>query len=139
MRTQTRFNYKHLLGPLPLEQQEPPSFSANLEHPYRNRKSPKALALDCRCHRRSVRRRHPYSFVAGSTGRDEGEFTYIGRLMLPGIPPYLMAYNMKLPGIYAAYALLMAVFGQTTGLPFWTDAGECDGRRASVSHSPAAF
>jgi hypothetical protein len=35
--------------------------------------------------------------------------------MLQGIPPYLMAYNMKLPGIYAAYALLMAVFGQTTG------------------------
>ena len=39
----------------------------------------------------------------------------MGQLMLQGIPPYLMAYNMKLPGIYAAYALLMAVFGQTTG------------------------
>jgi hypothetical protein len=47
--------------------------------------------------------------------RDEGEFAYMGQLMLQGIPPYLMAYNMKMPGIYAAYALLMAVFGQTTG------------------------
>ncbi len=45
--------------------------------------------------------------------RDEGEFAYMGQLMLRGIPPYQMAYNMKLPGIYAAYALIMAVFGQT--------------------------
>jgi 4-amino-4-deoxy-L-arabinose transferase-like glycosyltransferase len=45
--------------------------------------------------------------------RDEGEFAYMGQLMLHGIPPYLMAYNMKLPGIYAAYALVMAIFGQT--------------------------
>src|SRR5437868_6245798 len=34
--------------------------------------------------------------------------------MLQGIPPYELAYNMKLPGTYAAYALIMAVFGQTT-------------------------
>jgi hypothetical protein len=45
--------------------------------------------------------------------RDEGEFAYMGQLMLEGIPPYLLAYNMKLPGIYAAYALIMACFGQT--------------------------
>jgi hypothetical protein len=45
--------------------------------------------------------------------RDEGEFAYMGQLMLEGIPPYLQAYNMKLPGIYAAYALVMALFGQT--------------------------
>jgi len=45
--------------------------------------------------------------------RDEGEFAYMGQLMLQGIPPYLLAYNMKLPGIYAACALIMAVFGQT--------------------------
>ena len=49
--------------------------------------------------------------------RDEGEFAYMGQLMLQGIPPYLLAYNMKLPGIYAIYALIMAVFGQTiTGI-----------------------
>lgn len=45
--------------------------------------------------------------------RDEGEFAYMGQLMLQGIPPYLLAYNMKLPGIYAIYALIMAIFGQT--------------------------
>ncbi|HVP81232.1 MAG TPA: glycosyltransferase family 39 protein [Thermodesulfobacteriota bacterium] len=45
--------------------------------------------------------------------RDEGEFAYMGQLMLQGIPPYLLAYNMKFPGIYAAYALMMAIFGQT--------------------------
>ncbi|MCG6538157.1 MAG: glycosyltransferase family 39 protein, partial [Syntrophales bacterium LBB04] len=49
--------------------------------------------------------------------RDEGEFAYMGQLMLQGIPPYLYAYNMKLPGIYAAYALIMALFGQSaTGI-----------------------
>jgi 4-amino-4-deoxy-L-arabinose transferase-like glycosyltransferase len=45
--------------------------------------------------------------------RDEGEYAYMGQLMLDGIPPYLMAYNMKLPGMYAAYALVMSIFGQT--------------------------
>src|SRR6476620_8596738 len=45
--------------------------------------------------------------------RDEGEYAYAGQLILEGIPPYQLAYNVKLPGIYAAYALLMAVFGQT--------------------------
>jgi len=45
--------------------------------------------------------------------RDEGEFAYMGQLMLQGIPPYLLAYNMKLTGIYVAYAMIMAVFGQT--------------------------
>src|SRR3954468_16396917 len=45
--------------------------------------------------------------------RDEGEYAYAGQLMLEGIPPYKLAYNMKLPGTYAAYAVIMAVFGQT--------------------------
>src|SRR5215469_3412241 len=49
--------------------------------------------------------------------RDEGEYAYAGQLMLQGIPPYQLAYNMKLPGTYAAYALIMALFGQTaTGI-----------------------
>ena len=46
--------------------------------------------------------------------RDEGEYAYAGQLMLQGVPPYLMAYNMKWPGTYAAYAAIMAVFGETT-------------------------
>jgi hypothetical protein len=45
--------------------------------------------------------------------RDEGEYAYAGQLMLQGIPPYRLAYNMKLPGTYAAYSLIMAVFGQS--------------------------
>jgi hypothetical protein len=46
--------------------------------------------------------------------RDEGEYAYAGQLILQGIPPYELAYNMKLPGTYYAYALGMALFGQTT-------------------------
>lgn len=45
--------------------------------------------------------------------RDEGEFAYSGQLMLQGIPPYALAYSMKLPGTGAAYAAILAVFGQT--------------------------
>jgi hypothetical protein len=45
--------------------------------------------------------------------RDEGEYAYAGQLMLQGIPPYKLAFNMKFPGTYAAYAVIMAVFGQT--------------------------
>jgi len=45
--------------------------------------------------------------------RDEGEYAYAGQLILQGIPPYELAYNMKLPGTYAAYAVLMGAFGQT--------------------------
>jgi hypothetical protein len=46
--------------------------------------------------------------------RDEGEYAYIGQLMLEGIPPYKLAWNLKLPGTYASYASIMAVFGETT-------------------------
>jgi hypothetical protein len=45
--------------------------------------------------------------------RDEGEYAYAGQLMLQGIPPYQLACNMKLPGTYAAYALILAAFGQS--------------------------
>ena len=49
--------------------------------------------------------------------RDEGEYAYAGQIILQGIPPYEKVYNMKMPGIYAAYALLLAIFGQThTGI-----------------------
>jgi 4-amino-4-deoxy-L-arabinose transferase-like glycosyltransferase len=46
--------------------------------------------------------------------RDEGEYAYAGQLILQGIPPYELAYNMKLPGTYFIYALGMAVFGETS-------------------------
>lgn len=45
--------------------------------------------------------------------RDEGEYAYAGQLILQGVPPYQLAYNMKFPGTYYAYAAVMTVFGQT--------------------------
>jgi hypothetical protein len=45
--------------------------------------------------------------------RDEGEYAYAGQLLLEGVPPFRLAYNMKLPGTYAAYALALALFGET--------------------------
>ena len=45
--------------------------------------------------------------------RDEGEYAYAGQLILEGIPPYQLAFNMKMPGTYLAYAAGMSVFGQT--------------------------
>jgi 4-amino-4-deoxy-L-arabinose transferase-like glycosyltransferase len=45
--------------------------------------------------------------------RDEGEYAYAGQLILHGVAPYKEAYAMKLPGTYAAYAAMMAVFGQS--------------------------
>ncbi len=37
----------------------------------------------------------------------------MGQLILDGTPPYLEAANMKFPGIYYAYSVILAVFGQT--------------------------
>jgi hypothetical protein len=45
--------------------------------------------------------------------RDEGEYAYTGQLILQGISPFQEVYNMKFPGIYAAYALFLAMFGQS--------------------------
>jgi dolichyl-phosphate-mannose-protein mannosyltransferase len=45
--------------------------------------------------------------------RDEGEYAYFGQLLLQGVLPYTQAYNFKMPGIYAIYALILALFGQT--------------------------
>jgi hypothetical protein len=47
--------------------------------------------------------------------RDEGEYAYAGQLLLQDVSPYKAAYNvaLKLPGTYVAYAVIMAVFGQT--------------------------
>jgi hypothetical protein len=45
--------------------------------------------------------------------RDEGEYAYAGQLLLGGIPPYQLAYNMKFPGTYVVYAAIMGLFGQS--------------------------
>ncbi len=45
--------------------------------------------------------------------RDEGEYAYTAWLMLEGFPPYSQAYNMKLPGVYVAYAAILSLLGDT--------------------------
>jgi hypothetical protein len=45
--------------------------------------------------------------------RDEGEFAYAGQLIKQGEVPYKYCYNIKLPGTYAAYAVIMTLFGET--------------------------
>lgn len=45
--------------------------------------------------------------------RDEGEYAYAAQLLLDGVPPFKEAYNMKFPGIYAVYAVILFIFGQT--------------------------
>lgn len=45
--------------------------------------------------------------------RDEGEYAYMGQLILRGEVPYLAAVNMKLPGTYYAYAGILAAFGES--------------------------
>jgi 4-amino-4-deoxy-L-arabinose transferase-like glycosyltransferase len=46
--------------------------------------------------------------------RDEGEYAYVAQQMLHGIPPFVSIYHVKLPGVYGAYCLIMALFGQNT-------------------------
>jgi hypothetical protein len=45
--------------------------------------------------------------------RDEGEYAYAGQQLLQGIPPFASIYHVKLPGIYAVYAAIEALLGQT--------------------------
>ena len=45
--------------------------------------------------------------------RDEGEYAYAAQTLIHGFAPYELAANMKLPGTYYVYALVMAVFGQS--------------------------
>lgn len=45
--------------------------------------------------------------------RDEGEYAYMGQLLLKGIKPFTLAYSMKPPGMSVAYAFFMLLFGQS--------------------------
>lgn len=45
--------------------------------------------------------------------RDEGEYAYMGQLLIEGISPYKAAYNMKFPGVYLMYGLIMSIAGQS--------------------------
>ena len=45
--------------------------------------------------------------------RDEGEFAYGGQLILQGSPLYKGVYTLKLPGTYAAYAVMFRILGES--------------------------
>jgi hypothetical protein len=45
--------------------------------------------------------------------RDEGEYAYGAQLLLQGLAPYVHLYTMKLPGIFAIYATVISLFGQS--------------------------
>jgi hypothetical protein len=45
--------------------------------------------------------------------RDEGEYAYAGSQILRGGFPFKDFYNMKLPGVYYCYALILAVLGKS--------------------------
>ncbi len=66
-------------------------------------------------------------FVSLPLERDEGEYAYIAQQMLHGSVPYLDAFDQKPPGVFAAYAIVFAVFGESIEaihifLYFWTAA-----------------
>lgn len=54
-----------------------------------------------------------YRLIDVPLERDEGEYAYVGQLILQGSLLYKDVYIMKMPGVYAVYALLLAVFGQS--------------------------
>lgn len=45
--------------------------------------------------------------------RDEGEYAYMAQQLLQGVLPYTESQSMKFPGIYLAYAGVLAIFGQS--------------------------
>ena len=51
--------------------------------------------------------------------RDEGGYGYIGQLLLDGSPPYQAAYDEKLPGLFLAYAAMMAVSATPRRASIW--------------------
>ncbi len=56
-----------------------------------------------------------YRLRAMPLERDEGEYAYGGQLILQGFPLYDLVYTVKLPGTHAAYAILLALLGQSQG------------------------
>ncbi|MEO6167350.1 MAG: glycosyltransferase family 39 protein [Chitinophagales bacterium] len=54
-----------------------------------------------------------FRLLSLSLERDEGEYAFIGQLLLKGYAPFENAYNMKFPGTSMMYALFMLVFGET--------------------------
>jgi len=45
--------------------------------------------------------------------RDEGGYATVAQLLLAGVPPYAEAYEMRMPGVFLAYALFLGTFGES--------------------------
>ena len=45
--------------------------------------------------------------------RDEGEYAYMAKQLLQGVLPYNESQSMKFPGIFFAYAGVLAIFGES--------------------------
>ena len=54
-----------------------------------------------------------YKFISIPFERDEGAYSYNGKLLLQGKTPYKDFYEQKFPGIFYFYALMVGVFGDT--------------------------
>ncbi|MCD4679937.1 MAG: glycosyltransferase family 39 protein [Bacteroidales bacterium] len=53
------------------------------------------------------------NFLSIPFERDEGAYCYLGQCVLDGKIPYLDFYEMKLPGLFYAYAAILWIFGDT--------------------------
>ena len=51
-----------------------------------------------------------YKFISIPFERDEGAYSYYGKLLLQGKTPYKDFYEQKFPGIFYFYALMVGVF-----------------------------
>jgi hypothetical protein len=51
--------------------------------------------------------------------RDEGEYAYIGGRLLLGEIPYRDAFDQKPPGVFAVYAVIIALFGASPAAIHW--------------------
>jgi 4-amino-4-deoxy-L-arabinose transferase-like glycosyltransferase len=51
--------------------------------------------------------------------RDEGEYGYIARRWMAGVPPYRSAFDQKPPGVFAVYAVILSVFGSSPAAIHW--------------------
>jgi len=54
-----------------------------------------------------------YQFLDIGMERDEGIYSYFGQLILEGKVPYLDFYEIRLPGIFYMYAIIVGIFGFT--------------------------
>jgi hypothetical protein len=45
--------------------------------------------------------------------RDEGGYATVAQLLLAGVAPYAEAYEMRMPGVFLAYALFLGAFGES--------------------------